>query len=493
MVSKIKSVILILLAASLAAGLCSCAVWEDVDVTAVPDSSLPAESTVDTGENGYVPVPDGAEEAKRYADSLVASLPDREFAKETFTVAASPGIDLVPSDPADGYDDALIERNKTVESKYGVTVRQLETPLDLMLSDAYSSYLSGVFYADALMIPQRAVGEFVSKGFLLNTQSLPHADFSKEYYDADAMSQSSAGYTSPVIAGAATKDIGSYHCLYANTALLGKDVAEKLMKSVEEGSFTWDLLLETARAAADLDGGVRIIGAVNEKVLVNTVYISSEQHYLDAGAGRRPAIAFETDASLKVIETLRSLYDGGVIFDSYTEGGSELDSFTGGNILFHADTVGSMPAISRMGGDWTALPIPKTYPDGSDYYAYCSPDAPVMVIPAGNPDTDDAVCAVEALNAASFGYLERCYYQRLIRTAVNNSRTLDMVDFISGVKGGKGVYEFTEMYASTFPDLALNTTETIWELATKGGDLATAAYNSRYDMNWRFANVFPTS
>ena len=219
--------------------------------------------------------------------------------------------------------------------------------------------------------------------------------------------------------------------------------------------------------------------------------MSGNQHYLDAGWGKIPSFAFETDLTEKAVSILRNLYNDGVIFDSYTESGSEPDEFRNGSILFHADTVGNMARVARMGGDWRLLPVPKLDPEQQTYYSYCSPDAPVLVVPAGNPNTEDAAYAIEALNAASCRYLDRCYYHRLVRTALNDSRTLDMLDYVCGINGGVGLYDFTSMYGSVFPQLAFNSSETIWELATKGGDLAAAAYNSRLDMNWRFVNAFP--
>ncbi|MBQ7160373.1 MAG: extracellular solute-binding protein [Clostridia bacterium] len=491
---KIKYIICFFIILSFAVGLSSCSF---IVINGGDDTEAPAPDTssavTDTESESFVRVPDGAKEAKKKADALVAALPSHKFANDSLSIAAAPGIDLAPADPADEYEDALIERNKTVEAKYGINVLQIETPLDLMLSDAYSAYLSGSFYADAMLIPQKAVGEFLQKGFLLNSQSIPHVDFNKEYFDADAMSQASAGYASPVIAGSATKDIGSYYCVYVNTALLGEEGEKELRETVKNGSWTWDELIGTARAVSALNGNVGMIGSGTEGILVDTVYLSSGQHYLDTGYQKIPAMAFETETTLKIIGLLRTMYDSGAVFDSGAGSGSEIDEFRKGNVLFHADTVNNMSEVARMGAGWTVLPVPKLDPEQETYLAYCSPDAPVMVVPAGNPDTADAGYAIEALNAASYGYLDRCYYNRLVRTSVNNSRTLDMIDYIGGVKAGRGVYDFTSMYGGVFDRLAFNTSETVRELAVKGGDIAVAAYNSRYDMNWRFVNAFPMS
>ena len=492
MVRVINYLKIILILTSLVLGICSCASHSS-DGSAEESTTYTPESTAEKKDDGHVAVPDGVEEAKKYADSLVASLPDRKLSSDSFSVASAPGIDLAPHDPADEYEDALIERNSMVENKYGVTIRQIETPLDLMLSDAYSSYLSGTFYANALLIPQSAVGEFSQKGFLISAYSLPHIDYDREYFDRDAMSQASAGYTAPVIAGAATKDNGSYYCMYVNTSLVGEEESSDIFAAVESGDWTWDMLLQSARHLSDVNGGFKTIGTKKAGILADVVYLSSGMHYLNTGWAQIPTMAFETDSTVKLIEIIKNINNAGSAFDDNESDGAELEAFKSGEILFHIDTVGNMPEVSRMGESWCALPVPKVSASQETYCAYCSPEAPVMAVPAGDPATEDSAFVIEALNAASYKYLDRSYYHRLVRTSLNNSKTLDMLEYVYGVNGGKGLYDFTTMYSAAFPQLSYNTTETIWDLAVNGGDLAEAAYNSKYDMNWRFVNAFPMS
>ena len=442
-------------------------------------------------DDGPRRVDGGAAEKKKEAEARVSALPSREFSKDTFTVTVSPGMTFAPASATDGYDEAIIARNGMVARKYSIAAVQVETPVDLMLSDSYSAYLAGQFYSDVMMIPQSAVGAFAEKGFLLNVHSLPFADYGKDWYDLAAMDQAAAGYGAYAVVGSATKDIGCYYCLYVNTALLESLGIEFPRTQVENGSWTWQTLLDGVRGAAAIDGGYRAIGAATAHDFVCAAYGSSGQNFMLTGLGKTPRVAFETQATQTVVDVIKALRGSdALLFDQYSEGGSAVADFRAGRALYLCARVSDMAEISTMGGDWCVLPMPKTDASLETYYSYCSPDAPVFVIGSGAQDQEDTIYALDAYGAASYEYLDRCYYDRLIRTALNNSRTLDMLDYVCGIKGGRGIYEFTVMFGVQYPQLAENTADALWELGASG-TLADTAYASGFALNWRMNNAFP--
>ena len=66
------------------------------------------------------------------------------------------------------------------------------------------------------------------------------------------------------------------------------------------------------------------------------------------------------------------------------------------------------------------------------YVTICSADASVLVVNAVGSDPEDAAYAITALNAAAYKYTRLCYGDRIVRTAANGQRTLEMVDYIFG-------------------------------------------------------------
>ncbi len=441
---------------------------------------------------GVYPVGSNYEVYKAESQARVNALAGHDFENESFTVAVTPEIKFDPSDNSTSYNTALAERNAMVEERYSISIGQVETPADLMLSDAYSSYLAGLYYSDIMMIPAGSLGSFAEKGFLLNVFSLPYADYYKEYFDLNAMTQASAGDTSYAVMGDLTRDVGSYYCLYANTGLFDRLGLEIPYDAVESGSWSWDTVLELTRQAMNIDGYVLKIGASTVSDLVSGVYKSSGQNYISTWLGATPKVAYDTSLTTKVTEIIRDLRSGDkILFDQYSNTGSALGDFREGNLMFFVGTVSQMSDVCKMGGDWTLLPMPKIDPSQESYLTHVSSSAPVVVVSASNPYPEDVYYALSALNAASGHYLTEAYYEDLVYSSLNNSKTLDMLDYVTGIKSGKGMYDFVYMFRERYPELAENTYGALWSCITSGGSVSATASAAHYALNWRMQNDFP--
>ena len=455
----------------------------------------PDEETSDTAETTDGGRPDPASDAKKTARDAaaarVASLPEHTFSKDSFTVAVTPDENFIPDEPLDGYDDALVERAKIAGEKYGVDFGQFESPLELMISDSYSNYLSGIYYADAMLIPQNAVSEFVDKGHLLNSQSIPYIDYSSEWFDSDAMAQSNVGYTAPAIIGAATCDPGSYYCVYVNTALIGAAEFDAVCASVRAGEWTWQKLIDAERAARGVNGDIRPVGATDSSIFAASVYTSGGRSFLGARFGSLPYAAFNAENSAFAVNALQSLCYDGAIFDATVPSGSALEEFRSGKCLFYVDTVENMSEVTKMGVDWCVLPMPKADAAQESYASCCSANAPVLVVNAVGSDPEDAAFALDALNAASYKYTDICYADRVIRTALNGERTLEMLDYVCGAKSGKGIYDLCEMYGARFPELLSSTRAALWTVSAGGGDINAAASAAQSVVDSRLRALYP--
>ena len=307
------------------------------------------------------------------------------------------------------------------------------------------------------------------------------------------MNQAAAGYNSYAVMGDMTHDVGAYYCLFVNTALFEKLGLEVPYSAVEDGSWTWDMLLTLTRQAATVDGGVLNIGAGSVSELVSAVLKSAGQDYLKTGLGVTPEIAYGTEATVKAVDLLRGMqHSYKILFDQYSNTGSSLGDFRAGNLMFFAGRVSQMAEVAKMGGDWTILPMPKFDPSAATYQTFISPDAPVIVISASTPNPEDIAYGLTALNAASGKYLTEAYYDDLTVNAVNNSRTLDMLDYVCGIKGGVGLTDFVYMFGAQYPELYENSYAALWEHICNGTvTVAEAARSAQYNLNWRMQNAFP--
>lgn len=434
------------------------------------------------------------EAKKAQAQAFLDEISVRDFSKTDFTLAVYDGFRFTPSSPANRYEEMLAERNRMVSDRLGVKLNELDSPLELMLDDSFNSYLSGSVYADAMIIPACKLGEFASKGHLLNRFSLPGISYEEEYFDTSNMEQMTGGTRAYAIAGAFTRDIGSYYCLYVNTKLLGETGLPSPCDLVKSGEWTWDRMLEYANAFSQISQGRYTAAAETVREMTDCVFKSTGLDYMNTGFNLKPSVGFDDERTDRAAYCLRSLFWSGSYFPQQSpDAAAAADMFAQGSVLFAFDTVGNMEKYSRLGRDWTILPVPKLDLAG-DYISYLSPDTPVMVVPANSPDPEDTAVVIRALFAASYSFPDDGYYEYLTASAANGSETLAMLDYICGIRAGTGRIDFTDLYCSQYPELLTETSDTVKELAENPGlSRSGAADAAGFSLNWRMANAFPLS
>lgn len=427
-------------------------------------------------------------EKKAQAKAYLSALPNVNFGSDSFTVAVYDGFRAAPPYASNGYEAVLIERNRLIEEKYGVVLKELSSPLSLLLSDSYNAYLNKSDYADVLIIPAKKLGEFSEKNFLLNLKSLPGFSCNYDYFDTENMEKATAGLKYYAIMGDFTRDIGSYYCVYVNTELIKNHGLADPCEYVKNGNWTWDKMIEYINAVPERYS----ISCADKRVLVKTVLKSAGVDLMSGKFNEVPVISYDTETAKSAISTIRSLINYSRAYFPFEGDNSASREFAAGNVLFAVGTVAEMSEYACLGREWTVLPIPKANELQETYVSYLSDNAPIMVVSAGTLHPERTAVMIKALNAASYGFLDEGYYDYLTETAVNNSSTLDMLDYVCGVKEGKCSIEFADLYSEVYPHIIEDTVDTVLSLVDNPSlDLSREAYYASYDLNWRMVNSFP--
>lgn len=437
---------------------------------------LSACSGKDTNKNDAMDTPNVEESAvhglsrievdtddlKRQAVAALNALPDTDISADgNLTVASTTALHYVPNADSSDYGNAMLERNKMFEKKYGVQLVELtELADDVMLDNAEKNYLSGLKYSDLLSIPASSVHRYIEKGLLLNVNSLPSTDFSAPYFNGAAMSSVTAGYRNYAIYGDFNKDLNNYYCVFVNHSLYAESGMELPYLSVENGDWTWDRMLEISRSFNTARPDLKAVTANSFSELTDTAFKSSGYDYFTTGYGITPSPSFASDGSQSLLETLRGM------FGIYSAPANNAPSdFVDGNTLFCIGKAGDMDKVKTVGGDWGMLPLPKQFAGETDYTSYLTPDHAVICIFAG-AESQNLFAAIEGLNAASTGeYMTEAYYNDLIVNSLPNSNTLNMLDYIFGRKKSRVVTDITHIYGTAYPELMTYTRDAIAETA----------------------------
>lgn len=387
---------------------------------------------------------------KKEAVEALNSIPSVDLGGKSFTVASSAGMIYAPLSPDSNYKAVVAERNAMFEKKYSAGLVQFDDTTDAILHNAHVNLLSGLHYTDLISVSQKDIGSFAARGVLLKTQSVIGGDFTKKWYDTAMMAQAAYSSESYGIYGEFNRDIASYYCIYVNRDLLGAAGLEMPYGKVRDGSWTWDELIEMLRANSDINGAAGM-ASPNMGLLTKAVYKSGGNNFIDTGKGKAPALNYNNEKTAGVMSLLRRIGGYKTLYNEKAETGSARSDFMQGKALFYIGTVGEMKLITTMSPDWCILPLPKTVASADTYYSYVSPDHAVITVYAGS-QCKDIAAALDGLYASSCGgYLSDAYYYELIDTSIRDSSALDMMDYICGIKGGKPINDFTDIYTGYQP------------------------------------------
>lgn len=394
---------------------------------------------------------------KKKAVEALNSLSDTELSQKGITVFSATDMTIVPQDENTIYSYNISQRNRMFEKKYSTKLYQFTEDSDTLLTEAYYNMLSGIGFADLLSIPAKDLHKYAAKGVLLNTSALPQSDFSADWFDSALMEKAAHGNEKYAIYGDLNKDISSYYCVYLNKTLLSEAGMEMPFKDVANGNWTWDTLLESARNFSSVNQGYTL-SATSEQEIANVCFKSAGYDYINAGYKKTPSVSFANAPAQELLETLRSLYTTNL---SYTD-----TDFIGGNSLYYIGTVGEMDNVKFTKDDWCVLPLPKANAQQENYMAYMDENHTVITCFAGANDASKLFYAVEGLYAASYGgYITQAYYNDLVLNSLRDSDTLNMLDYICGVKSGVQTTDFTDYYYSAYPELYTKTRDALTEAA----------------------------
>ena len=439
---NMKRLLLLVIAVLVCLSVTSC---KEKEITAEP-----ADDTTVTEDNGRVEVVVDTDSMKKTAVDALNGINSVDLGGKNFTIASTASMVYVPDTKDTNYSAALDERNRMFEKKCSAELLQFEDDADTMLETARLNLLSGVYYTDLFSVPQKDLGRFIAEGLLLRTTSLVGADFSKSWYDGSMMNEAAYSSESYGIYGDFNRDIASYYCLYVNRDMLYAAGLTMPYDKVRDGSWTWDELINMLRANTDINGTAGVSSS-DMNLLTKAVYKSGGNFYVNTGLGKEPHLAFNNEKTTGVMSLFRSIGGHKTLYNDTAESGSARSEFMQGRSLFYIGTVGEMKIITTMSPDWCILPLPKTVASLDTYYNYVSPDHAVIAVYAGS-HCGDMTEVIDALYASSTGgYLSDAYYYELIDTSIRDASALDMMDYICGIKDGKPINDFSDIYTDYRP------------------------------------------
>ncbi|MGI6201778.1 MAG: extracellular solute-binding protein [Eubacteriales bacterium] len=418
------------------------------DTATSADSETPAPSAEETTTYKVITTADAKEKAQAALDEIIL----RDFGGISVFIASTSPDTFAPSSVDSDVSEARYVRQKLVEDKLNTTILTIGGTSDQIFDDLRTAEKAGTYYADIIAVPIWQLGKFIAAGLLLRVNSLPFLDLDAEWFDADCMTQATAGYSSAyTVIGDVNLEPGKLFSVLWNKALAASVSAGDLYKLTYRGVWTWDYMLTCARAIADVDGGIYgIASSAGAETFISALYASSGEKLFETAADGALAAAFGTERAQNVVEKLKMFFtaDAGLLGDSLQIPTSQgTSAFYAGNAGFIVTPLETVEWFTNMKANWGVLPLPKYDEPQEKYYAYVDRGALSFSTPSGNKNIEAAGVFMSAFSAATGNLIADAFYTHLIKYVIRDSDSLNMMDIIrDGATIG-----FADIFASGYP------------------------------------------
>lgn len=441
------------------------------------ESSAPTDETTLPPETTPAPETDPPEttpprDLRAESESRLDALTYRNLSASSVIIASAVNADLIcPS--GETTSEVVAARNLTaraVESKYNTKIIVNPVSASTMLAEAKAAYASDMYYADLLAVPQNMVGAFQAAGILANMYSLPFTYYSKPCYYDDLNDAAVLGNSLLAVFGAASFDPDSLACVYFNRDLTDTDIYEL----VTSGKWTLERFAETAKAAASLDGVYGHGSDFDRSSYLDKMIAAAGIDYVTNPKGELPTLDYmENSTASKTSALVDRLYTLFYTDGSYSQSGAG-DLFGSGRLMFFTGTLSDTAHLADSSTGWGLLPLPKADEDQTAYYSPISDDSPAFCALANTPNFETSGLILEALNEASYEYIEDIYFSELRDWRLRDNSSLNMLEII--LKNPRT--DFTRLMSSGFTNLAAASYEAVRNAVTSSASLT--AYYNRY-------------
>lgn len=349
------------------------------------------------------------------------------------------------------YSAAVYERNRMVEEKLKCSIRYRQTTLTEMIADIEAAVKDEAYYADLLCVGANELATLAKEGCLYNLRSLPFFDTNKKYFNSSASKALSAGYYDYGVISTATINPDNIYAMFVNLDKLEQVTDADVEALAASGQWTWDRAIEIAKASSLSYAGS--MGA-----LADVIAASGGVRYVTNSHNKTPVSKYTATAE-KAVETARALASQSELL---LMGEAKLkESFMAGKTTLHIGKLTCMTSLAKADFDWTVVPMPKLTEDQTSYRTYMASSTLAYAVPITTTDTEGAGVLINALSAASYGYLRDTYVKYHMYNTVRMSTTLDMVELIWDTP----YFDFAHTLGSVSDDIANGTYNVVREAA----------------------------
>ena len=435
----VLSILIILITAQI---FFACGGEDNIQNNATDDSAANTKNETEDLADAETPDENAAAKMGFSVSSERENIPDSDFNGKDFVILVGDPNEqvwtytnmVVEEQTGDTIDDAFYMRNRKIEERLNINIKQLITPLGNDQTRLKRSVDSGDNSFDIAMIRYGGAANLAISNYLTALNEVNYFDFNKPWWDKGSLRDLSISKRSYMMAcDISIGDNDNTWLLYFDKQHVQDHGIESPYNLVNDGRWTFDAMFDMMRAvAADLNGDGRITTADRFGLLTHGenyagMWIAAGQTLIAKDGDDMPYIAFGNEEFVgvweKIVEIMNdeSCKANDIPFIS--------SGLRDGQTLFGTEILKFVRDYRENEREFGILPMPKFTGTQESYHTYVAVSAPLLVIPKSNPDLDVTGIIVEAMAAEGHRTIMPAYYEVSIEGKfVRDVESIDMLD-----------------------------------------------------------------
>ena len=402
-------------------------------------------------ESGIEPEIVSGDETKRFM-RIDPELPMEDFGGYEFNIlhwyVAGWGIDdcddiVVEELNGDVFNDAVFNRDKTIEDKYNIEIKLIRMDVTEMHNTVRKTISAGDDVYDLIYQRLHDVMPLVSGGMFYDLNNIPNVNFDMPWWDKRSVDELSLGKKVYIaVSDISTSSQKAIGCILFNKKLAQDYAFENLYDVVERGDWTFDYMTEICKnIAKDLNGdGILdnndFIPFVSGDFLTTMLFNGSGGKFSGKDENDMPVYIFNTERNINICnKILDFMYNPQLCLngDAINFGGNtHTEMFKNNQGIFTMAQMQYVRDFRELEVDFGILPAPKYDKNQKEYFSTLSVhQSGLVAVPITARNTERTGIVLEALSAESRYTVQPAYYDISLKGKyVRDDESADMLDVL---------------------------------------------------------------
>ena len=399
----------------------------------------------------FPPETDCLEDARNKAEKVLGKdFEDADLGGEEFILVIADDTEIyMQAEQEKSYLRAVDIQSELISEQLRCNMIIKQPDYSVFLTEAKAAKNSGLFYADLVCVPQKALGYMRANDMVANLNSLYGDVFVEDYFDQNSKVQSSGNNSYYGIAGKGCVTPASYGCVYFNKKLTDSyGITDSIYASVEDGSWTLDKMYEfrmLCNKDSEDNEDITVACASKSSNIVCELFGSSGMKYMETGLSVVPSVADNGERFASFVNKMKSVFSD----RTFVYGEDMMLYFENGSSLFYIDTLENSDIIK---GAYGLMPLPKFDESQDRYYTFCNGNAKIFAVLNTNDHPQNVPMVLNAINDSA-QIITEGWARDLLEYVLRDSKSYHIAKMIFE----NASYDFAYMFGDDYQSVAQST------------------------------------